>query len=294
LRLVRALPYRGLTPEAYAHILTATAPVYASPYAALAGWEPTRRFEKGFEYVSLLARVTVLGQTFYQINSGEFMRAGDLEDVEPSAFQGQFFSAPPAAPIGWAIQNVQPSAAPGLAPDEALAGIGRYQFIQIYSVERVGDWDWYLVGPGQWVEQRALALTSPTPPPGAPDPVIVVDTYEQTLGVYQGGGLIFSTLVSSGSRYFPTRSGTFHIWGRVDATNMSGAYFSDRRDYYFLEDVPWTMFYDGDRALHGAYWHDHFGIRGSHGCVNLSPRDARWLFNYASVGMTVMIVSSGG
>jgi lipoprotein-anchoring transpeptidase ErfK/SrfK len=120
-----------------------------------------------------------------------------------------------------------------------------------------------------------------------------VDTYEQALGVYQDGRLIFATLVSSGSRYFPTRTGTFQVWAKLDTGQMSGAYFNDRRDYYFLEDVPWILYYDGDRALHGAYWHDNFGMRSSHGCVNLSPRDARWLFDFASVGSTVIIYSSG-
>lgn len=285
-------PYLGLTPDAYAQIITDTAPVYRSPYEALAGWQPLRNFEKGFEYVSLQGETVVGGQTFYQINAGEFMRGSDLKVVRPSSFQGQFFSTPPQAPVGWLINTVQPSAAPGQPPDPNAAYVGRYQFFQVAGAERVGEWDWYLIGPGQWVEQRNVALTQPHPPPGSPDPVIAVDTYEQSMGVYQGGVLIFATLISSGSRYFPTRPGTFQVWARADEIKMSGAYFTDRSDYYFLEDVPWTMFYDGDRALHGAYWHDHFGIRGSHGCVNLSPRDARWLFGFASTGTTVIVFNS--
>jgi hypothetical protein len=45
------------------------------------------------------------------------------------------------------------------------------------------------------------------------------------------------------------------------------------------------MYFNGDLALHGAYWHDRFGTRRSHGCVNLAPRDARWLFNWAPPGL---------
>jgi lipoprotein-anchoring transpeptidase ErfK/SrfK len=74
---------------------------------------------------------------------------------------------------------------------------------------------------------------------------------------------------------------------------MTGAYLQDRRDYYFLEDVPWILYYDGQRALHGSYWHDHYGLRGSHGCVNLTPRDARWLYDFANVGDTVVVFASG-
>ena len=285
--------YRGLTPAAYAKIITSTAPVYRHPYDALAGLPPLRRFETGYDYVSLLGQVSVGGRSFYEINRGEYMPAEDLQPVRPSAFQGRFFAAPPGAPVGWVINNVQPSAAPGQPPELDAPGVGRYQSFDVLATQKVGEWNWYLIGPNQWIEQRNVALVQPGPPGGAPaGTVIAVDTYEQALGVYVNGGLIFATLISSGSSYFPTRPGTFQVWAKLDAGRMSGTYLADRRDYYFLEDVPWILYYDGDRALHGAYWHDNFGIRSSHGCVNLSPLDARWLFNFAQVGSTVVIFSS--
>ena len=294
LTFTAARPYRALTPDAYAKVLTDTAPVYRTPYDALAGLPPLRTFAHGFEFVSLVGEVVVDGQTFYQINRGEYMAAELLAPVTPSGFQGIHFAAPPAGLIGWVINTVPTSPAPGVAPEANAPYAGRYSPIQPLAVERVGDWNWYLIAPGQWLEQRNLALVPPTPPSGAGGTVIAVDTYEQAMGVYQDGRLIFATLVSSGSRYFPTRTGTFQVWARIDTGKMSGAYFDDRRDYYFLEDVPWILYYDGDRALHGAYWHDNFGMRSSHGCVNLSPRDARWLFDFAGVGSTVIIYSSGG
>lgn len=45
-----------------------------------------------------------------------------------------------------------------------------------------------------------------------------------------------------------------------------------------LRDVPWIEYFASGYALHGAYWHDSFGIPRSHGCVNLSPVDARVVF----------------
>ncbi|MBI4769329.1 MAG: L,D-transpeptidase [Chloroflexi bacterium] len=289
------LPYpfpKLVTPDAYGRVITDAAAVSRHPLEALAGLPPLRTWEKGFVFVSVKGKVTVQGATFYEINGGEFMRAEDLEEVRPSTFEGLHFATPPGAAVGWIITGVQPSAAPGQPPDPAAPYAGRYQPLQVYGVQRVGEWDWYLIGPGQWVEQRNLALVQPAPPAGTDGNVIAVDTYEQTMGVYQNGQLIFAALVSSGSRYFPTRPGTFKVWARLTHGKMSGAYFPDRRDYYFLEDVPWILYYDGDRALHGAYWHDKFGIRSSHGCVNLSPKDARWLYGFASAGSTVVIFSS--
>ncbi len=45
-----------------------------------------------------------------------------------------------------------------------------------------------------------------------------------------------------------------------------------------LRDVPWIQYFASGYALHGAYWHDVFGIPRSHGCINLAPIDARYVF----------------
>lgn len=47
-----------------------------------------------------------------------------------------------------------------------------------------------------------------------------------------------------------------------------------------LRDVPWILYYSAGYAIHGAYWHDVFGIPRSHGCTNLAPIDARIIFNW--------------
>lgn len=285
-------PYHNLTPYSYGHIITDTPPVYRHPLEALAGLPPLYTLEKGFVYVSLMGSVTVSGTTFYEIKPGEFMSGQDLEEVRPSSYAGLNFASPPATAVGWMITDAQLSGAPGQPPSPGMPHAGRYQPIQVFAIQRVGDWNWYEIGPGQWIEQRNVSLVQPAPPPGAGGNSIAVDTYEQSLGVYRNGGLVFATLVSSGSRSFPTRPGVFQIRAKLTHGLMTGAYRDNRSDYYYLEDVPWILYYDGDRALHGAYWHDHFGLRGSHGCVNLSPRDALWLYNFANVGDTVVVFSS--
>ena len=47
---------------------------------------------------------------------------------------------------------------------------------------------------------------------------------------------------------------------------------------YDIGEVPWVMYYHHSFAVHGAYWHDVFGNVRSHGCTNLAPADARWIF----------------
>ena len=75
---------------------------------------------------------------------------------------------------------------------------------------------------------------------------------------------------------------------------MSGSFEADRSDYYYLEDVPWTMYFDDKRALHGAYWRAWFGYPGTHGCVNFSIGDAKWLYDWANVGDYVYVWDPSG
>ena len=91
--------------------------------------------------------------------------------------------------------------------------------------------------------------------------------------------MVFASLVSSGLNRWPTNEGLFQVWDRWTETKMSGA--EGKIDYYFIEDVPHTMYFDYDIALHGAFWHDRFGYKHSHGCVNMPPLAAEWVFNWS-------------
>ncbi len=91
--------------------------------------------------------------------------------------------------------------------------------------------------------------------------------------------MVYAGMVSSGLNKWPTYEGLFQVWERNLTTDMVGA--EGRVDYYVVEDVPHTMYFDFDIALHGAYWHDRFGYKHSHGCVNMPPRDAEWVFNWS-------------
>ena len=63
-------------------------------------------------------------------------------------------------------------------------------------------------------------------------------------------------------------------------SDMDNLERDDVSENYALERVPWVQYFEGANGLHAAFWHDDFGRRKSHGCVNLSPRDARTLFDF--------------
>lgn len=121
---------------------------------------------------------------------------------------------------------------------------------------------------------------------GINDKWIDVDLSEQTLTAYEGNTVVYNTLVSSGLSEFPTVTGQFRIWLRFKAQTMDGR----RLGYdYYLENVPYVMYFFEDYALHGTFWHNNFGTPMSHGCVNLKTSDAEWIYNWSSLGTTVNV-----
>jgi lipoprotein-anchoring transpeptidase ErfK/SrfK len=134
-----------------------------------------------------------------------------------------------------------------------------------------------------------------TPPAGVTNGRwIEVNLYDQTVSVYDNSQLVFATMVATGVEPFYTQPGLFQIYSKKATETMSGAFEPDRSDYYYLQDVPWTMYYDQARALHAAYWRAWFGYEQSHGCVNLSLGDANWLFQWAKEGDWVYVWDPSG
>jgi hypothetical protein len=154
---------------------------------------------------------------------------------------------------------------------------------------------------GNGIRSASINGSSSARSPGFCDKWVSVDLYEQVAIAYEGGTPVFATLVASGLADWPTNEGLFHVYVRYPRTLMHGA--EGNPDFYYLQEVPWTMYFDGDIGLHGTYWHDGFGYRHSHGCVNLSITDALWLYNWASsefdftvrgdTGPAVYVYSSG-
>jgi hypothetical protein len=273
----------------FARVTTPEAPLFASPDDALAG-NVKKALSKGFLYVQLASTAQAGDQVLYQIRSGEYIRAGDVQEVTPSSFQGVALTENPVRPFGWLVLAVRPSTLPGLVADKNVKRLPRYRLVQIYAIVKVGAWNWYMIGPHQWVEQRNVGVVDFNPPPeGVTGKWVQVNLYEQTMAAYEDGRMVYASLVSSGLDKWATQPGLFQIWAHLQQDRMAGSYEADHSDYYSLEAVPYVMYFDGSRALHGEYWHDKLGFKRSHGCVNLAPLDARWLYDWSEKGTTVWV-----
>ena len=111
---------------------------------------------------------------------------------------------------------------------------------------------------------------------------IQVDLSEQRLITWEGNKPVFGVIVSTGKKDTPTPIGVFNVYTKLKTTRMRG-------EGYDRENVPYTMYYQGDYGIHGAYWHNSFGTPVSRGCVNVAPNHAKKIFNWASVGTTVVV-----
>jgi hypothetical protein len=106
---------------------------------------------------------------------------------------------------------------------------------------------------------------------------IYVDLEKQTLYAMEGNKEVFKTLIASG-KWNRTPVGNFHIWEKLRSTRMAGG---EGADAYDLPNVPYVMYFYNDFGLHGAYWHDNYGHQMSHGCVNMRPIDAKFIFDWS-------------
>jgi lipoprotein-anchoring transpeptidase ErfK/SrfK len=172
---------------------------------------------------------------------------------------------------------------------------------------RYGDW-WQIeyAGASAWVASWVVTAfnvadvpeVAPPPTPVPADPIVIplpaepgaitearwidVDLSEQTLTAYENGVAVRTTLVSTGLPQTPTPTGQFRIWVKFRYDDMEGP-------GYYIEDVPYVMYFYKGYGLHGVTWHGNFGHPMSHGCVNLPTEEAEWLFNWADVGTLVNV-----
>ncbi len=299
-------PLPALSPSAeytqvdyqYAQVVRDRARIYKTLNDAVRGRKPNRKLEAGFDFISYIDIALVDGHKYFQLRSGEWMYGGDLSRTAPPVFQGLVFEQTPSRPFAWILFPTESQRTPGYG-DQDFTGVryNRYDVVQIYETRQLDDLEWYLIGPDEWIEQRLVARVLPNsvPPEGVDNGRwIEINLFEQTVSVYQEGGLVYATLTSSGLPGWWTRPGLFQIYVKLEADTMRGAFEPDRSDFYYLEDVPWTMYFDEARALHGAYWHNGFGYPRSHGCVNLAPGDANWIYQWAREGDWVYVWDPSG
>lgn len=278
------LPFIYVRHRKHKDASTPPIPVYSSVSAFNRGDAPIDSLPAYGSYAFTRSQYN-RGARVYLTESRRAVPAEQLQAFKPSEFAGEELdegTIPADATLAWAVRwktLIYQSADPGSAE---LGRVPYHASLLVKQGEGVLGPDkqrWFETLDGGWVSDHDVQRFLPVPPP---EPILAgqitvdIDLAEQVLSVWREDVPVFATLISSGKPGDATPLGLYRIGSKWAYSKMES--LPSAADPYYVDAVPWSMYFDGRYALHAAYWHDLFGHRLSHGCVNLSPRDAKRVF----------------
>jgi hypothetical protein len=212
---------------------------------------------------------------------GRYVPKQQLFPAKPSGFEGVLLGSRVSLPlvfvVGGGVKLLEQEVEDG--PLKAGRRVKRYERLPYLGLLKRKGRRYVQVGDKDYLPARAAAVAEAVEPPEDLLPGerwIDVNLKQQTLVAYEGETAVFATLISSGRKDFDTPEGSFRIYGKHVTITMDDP--DGGEEAYSIEDVPWTQYFEEGYALHAAFWHNRFGRVRSHGCINLSPADARRLF----------------
>jgi hypothetical protein len=250
---------------------------------------PDSQLEPGFAVALQQTVDAPLGTLGYSTN-GLWLSLDDLVAVRGSSFQGVHAAEGETLDVVWTVAVNKPT---WMKPNGKMSRrLGSRTPLHVLDRHQHGTAVWLRIGPEEWVRQSDVRSPrqSPQPTDLLPDERwIDVDLDAQILRAYVGSRVVFSTLVSTGRGVgvdeSATPTGEHRIWVKLLTSDMTNVEENYASQYYAIEAVPWVMYFKAGYALHAAFWHDNFGTRRSHGCINLSPKDAAFLFHWTAPTM---------
>jgi hypothetical protein len=286
-------------PYQYYHVTEYTTNTYATLEDAQNRANPLRQIGPGEAiFLTYIQMQRTDRGVYFLLPSGEWMPGDGTRHTPPAVFRGLEFVQPPQSPFGWAVFEQDVRAEPSYRADVAIVGaLSRHELVHVHGSTVVQGEEWLLIGPGRWVPTRWVSVVYPktTPPNGVTNGRwIDIDLAEQVLTVYENNQMVFAAMAATGFEPFWTRPGLFQVYRMLEAGPMSGSFEIDRSDYYYLDQVPYTLYYDKARAIHGVYWRASLGFEQSKGCVNLSIGDAAWVYFWAIEGDWVYVHDRSG
>ena len=282
-------------------------PAVRIPLSPSAPW-----LERGY-FLSLGESIRDEGRSYWRTARGGIVEKSRTSAYQPKDFQGAEIGPGMSFPVGFVMAK-DGTKLLRLGDGDKIAATGKLlekrTFLDLGEEVEIAGRAYFTVipyppEPGEPGEPGGDTPSKPEPPPllvradvmrlADLQPVpkglepwdrwIDVDITKQILVAYEGPRPVYATLVSTGKRGsaeepFDTPVGRYRVYSKQITSNMDGATATDGN--YAIQDVPWVMYFKGSYALHGAFWHRSFGYVRSHGCVNLGPSDARWLFFWAT------------
>lgn len=262
----------------------AQVPRYRDRYALIRGDAPLDVLVPDRQYTFVKSKTRKSGLMLIDGDERAVL-ARDLKIAAPSEFSGRELASSPVAPGRRAAWSVGRPAVLRERPESGAREVGVVAYHATLDIDprpiAVADEQWFAVPDGAGPDQPAYVVAADMnywiPGPelaevSGDEPWIDVELGQQTLAVMRGQAPEFVTLISSGAGGTGTPPGLFRIYEKLAISPMRSG--PDAEDPYFVDGVPWVQYFHRRYALHASYWHDDFGKRRSHGCINLAPKDA--------------------
>jgi len=253
---------------------------------------PDQELEQGFA-VAIVEEKRAHNEAWGRTKKNRWVAMRELVPARPFLFHGELVAAG-KLDVAW-VTAEKASVFASEKADKATGTRVRFEKLHVREEKGTGDKVMLRVDDGTtpaWVRARDVSRARLAQPPveaggdAATERWVDVDLNQQTIVAYEGTKPVFASIVSTGKgppkSDFATPVGVHRIWVKIFTTKMDNLEKEDVEKHYALEDVPWVQFFDKAVALHGAFWHRDFGHIHSHGCVNLAPLDARWLYAFTS------------
>jgi hypothetical protein len=156
-----------------------------------------------------------------------------------------------------------------------------------YGYGPYGEFFWFDGAGVKVLTDADVAPISPNIDPA--EKKIVANVTYQTMSCFEGTNEVFFCRIASGQKFdsngavsdaLATPVGDLSAWWKIYSKNMTAG---NAQAGYSTPGVPWCTFISGEGvAIHGAFWHNDFGERRSHGCINVTPEEAKWIFRWTT------------
>jgi hypothetical protein len=230
-------------------------------------------------------------RVWYQLGTGSYVYSGGVQPVKTllnplvpvipeTGVLGEITI--PYADSVWAI-NRSPYPGPrlyygtthwvdGVVTDQRDGSLWYKSYDNLYNSHYYTRPEWmHIFSPGE------LAPLSPNVPEEQKHIEINLD--RQVLLAFEWDVLVYAARVATGQKNYESPTGWFHTFHKRPTYHMTGG--ADEFSVFDLPGVPWDSYItDGGAAIHGTYWHNDFGHPHSHGCINMAPLDAKWIYRW--------------
>lgn len=273
---------RALTREHLA-VVADGARAYPTVAAALRGGRSGTKLP-GWTFLHGRHREIAVGDRRFVRTERGVIAAERTEPRQASGFVGlDLVAAPPASwPFAWVVPaRRELPVLVRAAPRADAPEIDRLERRAVVAVLAEHD-GFAQIGVDRWVARSELRVAQPAARPdgiAADERWIDVDLDEQVLIAYQGDRPVYATMVSGG-RGRSTPTGIHRIREKRAVARLKSPDVA--RGRWDVSDVPFALTFRRHYAIHVAYWHDGFGKPRSQGCVNVAPRDGRFLFEWTA------------